>query len=100
MPRRADEIVGVGSLYWVIAGTMLLRQKLVGIEPSSRADGSACAALLLDAELVSVRARPVKAFQGWRYLRAEDAPEDSKAGEADGGLPFALAQQLRDLCLL
>ncbi len=100
MPRRAAEIVGTGSLYWVIGGTMLLRQLLVGIEPSVRQDGTACAALLLDPELVTVRGRPVKAFQGWRYLRAEDAPEDLSAGSAEAEMPHALAQQLRELCLL
>ena len=100
MPRRAAEIVGQGSLYWVIGGTMLLRQKLAGIEPSVRTDGTPCAALLLDPDLVTVRARPVKAFQGWRYLRAEDAPDDLGTGEAEEGMPFALAQQLRELCLL
>ena len=99
-PRRAEEIVGRGSLFWVIAGTMLLRQKVVGIEAAVRADGSACAALLLDPALITVRARPVKAFQGWRYLRAEDAPEDLAAGSAEAEMPHALAQQLRELCLL
>ena len=100
MPRRAADIVGAGSLFWVIGGTMLLRQKLVGIEPSARQDGTPCAALLLDPELVAVRARPVKAFQGWRYLRAEDAPEDLSAGAAEADMPHALAQHLRELCLL
>ncbi len=100
LPRRAAEIVGRGSLYWVIAGTMLLRQGIVGIEPSVRADGSACAALLLDPVLVTVQARPVRAFQGWRYLRDEDAPEDAGVGSPDTDMPYALARELRELCLL
>ena len=100
MPRRAEEITGQGSLFWVIAGTMLLRQPVVGIEPATRADGTACAALLLDPALITVRARPVKAFQGWRYLRAEDAPEDLVAGSPEAEMPHALAQRLRELCLL
>lgn len=100
MPRRADEIVAGGSLYWVIAGTMLLRQRIVGIEPTVRMDGSACAALLFGPELVAVRGRPVKAFQGWRYLRPEDAPEDLTANSAEADMPHALAQHLRELCLL
>ena len=100
MPRRAAEIVGRGSLYWVIAGTMLLRQPITGIEPATRTDGSACAAILLDPALITVRGRPMRAFQGWRYLRAEDAPEDLPAGAEEAGLPYALAQHLRELCLL
>jgi hypothetical protein len=100
MPRRAAEIVGQGSLFWVIGGTMLLRQRVVGLAPATRADGSACAAILLDPALVTVRARPVKAFQGWRYLKPEDAPEDLAGDGESGEMPFALAQQLRELCLL
>ena len=100
MPRRGEEIVGQGSLFWVLNGTMLLRQMVVGLAPATRADGSACAAILLDPALITVRGRPVKAFQGWRYLKPEDAPEDLKADSAEGELPYALAQQLRELCLL
>ncbi len=100
MPRRADEVVGQGSLYWVIAGAMLLRQPIVGIEPATRRDGTPCAALVLDPALINVRARSVRAFQGWRYLRAEDAPEDLGAGSEEAELPYALAQQLRELCLI
>ena len=100
MPRRATEIVGAGSLYWVIGGAMLLRQPIVGIEPWQRNDGTACAALLLDPALITVRARPVKAFQGWRYLREEDAPEDLHADAVEAQMPHRLAQQLRELCLL
>jgi hypothetical protein len=100
MPRRADEIAGIGSLYWVITGTMLLRQPITDIKPATRRDGTPCAALVLDPALISVRARSVRAFQGWRYLRGEDAPEDLGAGSEEADLPHALAQQLRDLCLI
>ena len=79
---------------------MLVRQGIVGIEPSVRADGSACAALLLDPALVMVQARPVRAFQGWRYLREEDAPGDVGAGSVETDMPYALARELRELCLL
>ncbi len=73
-------MLDAGSLYWVIDGTMLVRQRITGITPATRADGSACAAIGLDRAVVPVDGRPVKAFQGWRYLRGEDAPEDLAAG--------------------
>jgi hypothetical protein len=100
LPRRAAEIVGEGSLFWVIGGTMLVRQRIIGIEPATRLDGTACAAILLDPDLVAVTPRPVKAFQGWRYLKADDAPADLDLQSAEADLPFELAQRLRELCLL
>ncbi len=100
LPRRADELLAGGSLYWVIDRAMLVRQRITAITPSTRADGTACAAIGLDPAVIAVMGRPVKAFQGWRYLRGEDAPEDLVAGSAEADMPHALAQRLRELCLL
>ena len=100
MPRRAAEIIDGGSLFWVIAGSLLVRQRIVGIAASTRADGTACTMLAFDPALVPVTPRPVKAFQGWRYLPADAAPADLSANAFEAGLPAALAQRLRELCLL
>ncbi len=99
-PRRAAEIIDGGSMYWVIAGAMVVRQRIPGIETASYDDGSACAAIHLDPDLVLVAGRPVRAFQGWRYLAAEAAPPDIVAGEAVGGMPEALRRALQELGLL
>ncbi len=77
-----------------------MRQRITAVEPAVRNDGSACAALMLDPLLVAVTGRPVKAFQGWRYLKAEDAPADLDPNSQEAGLPPALAQRLRELCLI
>ncbi len=100
MPRRAEQIVGQGSLYWVIAGTMLLRQRWSGSSPRRARTAPPAPRCCCTRTWSRVRARPVKAFQGWRYLRGEDAPDDLAAGEAEAAMPFALAQHLRELCLL
>jgi len=102
-PRRADEIRKVGSLYWVIAGAMVVRQRIVDIIEDEWDDGTACAGIVLHKTLVPVAARPVRPFQGWRYLEAADAPPDlKKAARARGEekLPPALKRDLRDLGLL
>ena len=99
-PKRAAEILAGGSLYWVIAGTMRVRQRILGIEAARRGDGSAGCAIHLDPTLVCVAARPVKAFQGWRYFAPALAPPDLAAGLDDEDLPPDLAAALRALALL
>lgn len=102
-PRRADEIRKVGSLYWVIGGAMVVRQRVLDIIEDQWDDGTACAGIVLHKTLVPVAARPIRPFQGWRYLSGEDAPPDLvKPGKAKGEekLPPALKRELRDLGLL
>jgi hypothetical protein len=101
LPRRRDEVLAGGSLYWVVNGAMVVRQRVLDIAEETRDDGTRCCALVLDRELVAVLGRPMKPFQGWRYLEAAGAPADV-SGEAVGadGLPEGLRQQLRALCLL
>ncbi|SNT74782.1 DUF1489 family protein [Amphiplicatus metriothermophilus] len=97
-PRRTAELLDGGSLYWVIKGVVLARQALVGFEPVTGADGIARCAILLKPEVVPVEAQPRRAFQGWRYLRPEDAPRDLKSGAR--GAPSALRARLAELGLL
>jgi hypothetical protein len=102
-PRRAGEIVDGGSMYWVIAGAMVVRQCIRDIVAAKYEDGSACAAIHLDPELVPVAGRPTRPFQGWRYLAAAAAPPDIAAGGTVGGLdalPETLRRDLRELGLL
>jgi hypothetical protein len=100
VPRLACELVDGGSIYWVIAGVMLVRQRILAVGPGQREDGSACAMLTLAPGLVAVAARAVRPFQGWRYLRAEDAPADSCAVAGGEDLPDALRRELSLLALL
>ncbi|GAA0598815.1 DUF1489 domain-containing protein [Craurococcus roseus] len=104
-PKRAAEILAAGgSIYWVVAGFVRVRQRILDIREEKGADGITRAGLVLDPELVAVEARPLKPFQGWRYLAPEAAPPDLRAGavEARGldALPAGLRRELRDLGLL
>lgn len=102
-PRRAAEVVDGGSLYWVIAGATVVRQRVVDIMEDHWEDGSRCAALLFDADLVAVTARPTRPFQGWRYLDPAAAPPDLGASAAATGrdeLPDTLRRELEALGLL
>ena len=102
-PRRRSEVVDGGSIYWVIAGTMLARQRILDIVEDRRADLTACTSLILDPDVVALSGRPTRPFQGWRYLDADDAPPDLPALGVVAGLetlPSALRHELRALCLL
>ncbi|HYZ23378.1 MAG TPA: DUF1489 domain-containing protein [Rhodopila sp.] len=102
-PRRRDEILAGGSLYWVINGSMLARQRVVDIIEDRRDDQTPCTSFVLDPELVPLVGRPTRPFQGWRYLEPEGAPADLAEPGAAGGLetlPASLRQELRALCLI
>lgn len=100
-PRRRDELLDGGSLYWVIKGAIQVRQRLIGLEEGVKEDASACCLLVLDPALVAVRPTPRRAFQGWRYLDPADAPADL-AGIPDAAvdMPPDLRQALAELCLI
>lgn len=76
VPRRIDELIDGGSLYWVIKGRIAVRQRLRGVEPFVDREGVGRCRLLLDPVLVPVVPRPFRAFQGWRYLADADRPPD------------------------
>lgn len=73
-PRRAAEICEGGSIYRVIGGRILCRQRITAIRPDTREDGTACALVVMAPEIIPVSPRAMRPFQGWRYLRPEDAP--------------------------
>lgn len=100
VPKRADELLAGGSLYWVIKGAVQCRQRLVDIRPFTDSEGISRCRLVLDTELVRTRRQPRRAFQGWRYLKGEDAPADLSAGTAAETIPPALHRELAELGLL
>lgn len=101
VPRRADELVSGGSMYWVIRGFVRVRQAVIAVEPTVNEKGQAACALILDPTLVRVASRRHRAFQGWRYLEEDDAPRDI-SGMPSGvdELPESMADELRELGLI
>lgn len=99
-PKRADEILEGGSLYWVIKGVIRVRQRIIGIDQGTDWEGRKACILSLEPKNVLVRPTPRRPFQGWRYLATEDAPADLKEGEDAEALDPAMAKELRDLGLL
>jgi hypothetical protein len=97
-PRRALEVLEGGSIYWVIRGQIRVRQRVLGFREEREASGRRYCLIDVDRTLVAVLARPCRAFQGWRYLAAADAPPDRRAEE---GLPGeGMLFELRSLGLI
>ncbi len=101
VPTRGAEIVDGGSLYWVIKGNVQCRQRITEIRPFTDADGIGRCRLMLDRTVVRTEWQPRRAFQGWRYLKQEDAPADFSRGRAGlAEMPPKLRAELAELGLL
>lgn len=93
-PKRAAEMIEGGSVYRVFRGVILCRQRILDVSTVGEGVSARCE-VTLDEEIVRVAPTPRRAFQGWRYLEAKDAPPDLDV-EAFGDIPEDLARQLRE----
>jgi hypothetical protein len=75
-PRRAQEVLAGGSIYWVIRGQIRVRQRVTGLRGERDETGRRYCLIEVDAELVPTLLRACRPFQGWRYLASTDAPHD------------------------
>jgi len=98
-PRQADAVLDGGSLYWVIKGMIQARQPIFDLRSETDAEGRSLCAIVLAPELVAVSPRRRRPFQGWRYLKPEDAPPDLANGDADD-IPPAMRAALAELALI
>lgn len=100
-PKREAEILKGGSIYWVVKGVILARQRIVALDEVIGEDGIRRCGLRLDPELIRTAPAPKRAFQGWRYLPPSDAPPDLPKGrEAETPLPADLGRALAEIGLL
>jgi hypothetical protein len=101
-PKRVEEILDGGSLYWVIRGEIAAREKIVGIEPFRDRDGIGRCRLLMQPKVIAVSPRPMRPFQGWRYLTEDAAPPDLTRTSATGlaAMPEPMRRELRELGLI
>ena len=96
-PKREAEVTGGGSLYWVIKGVILCRQRILALEPRDEGDGINRCALILDAEVIRTAPAPRRPFQGWRYLDSADSPPDlARRKSGEDALPPGLAEALAE----
>lgn len=99
VPKRTEELLAGGSLYWVIKGSVQCRQRITDIRPFTDGEGISRCRIVLEPLVTQTRWQPRRAFQGWRYLREDDAPGDLSAG-AGADMPAELKRELSELGLL
>ena len=101
VPKRVEELLDGGSLFWVIRGEILCRQRLLAVRPFVDKEGVGRCRLALEPKVVLVEPRPYRAFQGWRYFAAADAPRDlDRAAPGARDMPEEMRRELRELGLL
>ena len=94
VPKRIDEILDGGSIYWVIRNVIQIRQPIIDVKEFTDRSGRRACELVFDKALTLVEPTPKRPFQGWRYLKPGDAPIDMKSGDVE--VPAALRTQLKD----
>ena len=103
MPVRHEELAAGGSMFWVIAGQIRARQRILAMDAfggkTGKKGGKRCR-ITLDPEVVETECVPRKPFQGWRYLKAEEAPRDLTVLAPVEGLDPAIHRELAELGLL
>src|SRR5258707_15720160 len=73
-PKRGEELVAGGSLYWVIPGEIPAREKILSIVSFRGRDGIERCPLGVQSQEVAVRPKPIRAFPGWCDFPPNDAP--------------------------
>ncbi|MEM6388935.1 MAG: DUF1489 domain-containing protein [Pseudomonadota bacterium] len=97
-PKRAEELLDGGSIYWVFKGLILCRQPILRLDQVDRGDGIARCGIVLGQPVTRVTPTPKRPFQGWRYLTVTDAPKDlGAARQEDAALPPQLERALAEI---
>ena len=100
-PKREAEILNGGSIFWVIKGVIQCRQKILRLDEVIGEDGIRRCAIVSDPKLIRTQSSLKRPFQGWRYLKVEDAPIDLPEGRVqEEELPLELNQALAEIGVL
>ncbi len=79
VPKRSEELRDGGSLYWVIRGEIMCRQRLLDVRPFVDKEGVGRCHLVLEPKLILVEPRP------WRAFSTRPRPRRAGRQEHAGG---------------
>ncbi len=97
LPKRHAEILGGGSLFWIIKHQLVARATILEFADN----GAGRIDIMLEPRVIPVRPFPRRAHQGWRYLDGADAPADMlDAMTGSDELPPELIGELAELSLI
>jgi hypothetical protein len=105
MPKRRDDVLDGGSLYWVIKGYVRVRHRILDLKQGSR-DGVPHCGIVYHPKQVQTELLAHRPFQGWRYLDPADAPPDVGRGFSETAAgwsrkpPPELLKHLKELGLI
>ena len=100
MPKRREELIGGGSIYWVFSGKIQCRQVIVDLETGTDNEGRSFCDIVMQQNLIPTAPQPKRPFQGWRYLKFEDAPNDLVVSTDGESPPEEMAHMLAELGLI
>lgn len=99
-PKRADELLNGGSLYWVIKGVIQARQTILRFDERIGGDGIRRCAVIMDPALIRTQGAVRRPFQGWRYLAPGDSPPDLPQSTATkDDMPLEMQRALAEIGL-
>jgi hypothetical protein len=97
-PKREPEITRGGSIYWVIKGVIQARQQILRFDEVIGDDGIRRCAIVMKPGLIRTQHALKRPFQGWRYLKPEDAPADLPEGRIhEEPMPAELSAALAEI---
>lgn len=100
-PRRGEEVLDGGSIYWIFNGAIRARNRIIDIDRAENPAGESRCRLVLEPKLVATEIQPRRAHQGWRYFDLNDAPRDAAVRRRGRRQPPPeMAAELRSLGLL
>ncbi|WIY51456.1 DUF1489 domain-containing protein [Devosia sp. YIM 151766] len=89
MPKKRAEMENLSSIYWVMSGTISCRQRILRLAPYTNAEGKHYCDIIMAPDIVRTVPYPKRPFQGWRYLRPEDAPPDMDSNDNENSAELA-----------